>query len=244
MNKMKTNVVTRTLFFRCGGVRGSMFLVALLLLVAMTGCKQKSTTYPSVIEIVNTGDEHLPLSSLIAFCKENKLDTTAVYEWNKHWVLYSYFTDINQVKDDIEKRFPTVKVNLYERPFYVFDRKKFTNDNLVKDWDNVIMTADMVKDTAMQRQYLEYHRTQFEKWPEVSKGFCNAGFQQLLVFRNGRQLMLVISIPKGEKLDDINPKTTENNPRVDQWNTIMSKYQEGIEDAPAGTSWVVFENRK
>ena len=102
------------------------------------------------------------------------------------------------------------------------------------------MTANLVADTTLQHQYLEYHRTQFEKWPEISKGFCNANFQQLLVFRNGRQLMLVISIPKGKTLDELNPKTTENNPRVTEWNKIMSKYQEGIEDAPKGTTWVMF----
>jgi L-rhamnose mutarotase len=88
---------------------------------------------------------------------------------------------------------------------------------------------------------MEYHRTQFKRWPEISKGFCNANFQQLLVFRTGRQLMLIISIPKGESLDKLNPKTMENNPRVNEWNTIMSKYQVGIDDAPKGTTWIVFE---
>jgi len=105
---------------------------------------------------------------------------------------------------------------------------------------NIIMTANLVNDTTLQNQYMEYHRTQFEKWPEISKGFSNAQFQQLLVFRNGRQLMLVISIPKGKTLDGLNPKTTENNPRVNDWNKIMAKYQEGIEDAPKGTVWVMF----
>ena len=224
--------------------RINFILVSLFALLLMTGCVQKSTQYPSVIEIVNKGDNRLHFSDIIKFCKENKLDTSSVYEWNKHWVLYSYFTDVNQTKNEIEKKFPTTTVKIYERPFYVFDRKKCAKDDIAKEWTNVIMSANLVKDTAMQKQYMEYHRTQFEKWPEVSQGFCNANFQQLLVFRNGRQLMLVISIPKGDKLDDLNPKTSENNPRVDQWNALMSKYQVGIDDAPAGTTWVLFENIK
>lgn len=238
---MKTNTQTKCRFFPMGRIRGVMIL---LVLVVMVGCTKKATQYPSVIEIVNHGDRRLPLSELVQFCKENKLDTNSVYEWNKHWVLYSFFTDIDYVKANLEKRFPTVKVKVYERPFYAFDRKRCSKSDMAKEWDNIIMTANLVKDTVKQKEYMEFHRTQFEKWPEVSNGFCNAGFQQLLVFRNGRQLMLVISIPKGDKLDDLNPKTTENNPRVNQWNAIMSKYQEGIEDAPAGTSWVIFENRK
>ncbi|WNH09423.1 L-rhamnose mutarotase [Thalassobellus suaedae] len=74
--------------------------------------------------------------------------------------------------------------------------------------------------------------------PEVAQGFCNADFQQLQVFKNGRQLMLIISIPKGESLDKLNPKTTENNPRVYDWNALMKKYQTGIKGAKKNETWV------
>ncbi|HYJ37981.1 MAG TPA: L-rhamnose mutarotase, partial [Chitinophagaceae bacterium] len=96
----------------------------------------------------------------------------------------------------------------------------------------------LVNNEKLQKEYLEYHSTQFENWPEVAKGFCNANFQQLLVFKNARQLMLVISIPKGKTLDDLNPKTTDNNPRVVEWNDLMKKYQEGIEGTKPGEVWV------
>ncbi len=75
----------------------------------------------------------------------------------------------------------------------------------------------------------------------MAKGFFNAGFQQLLVYKKDRQLMLVISIPKGASLDELNPKTTENNPRVDEWNTLMKKYQEGIEGTKPGEVWVLLK---
>ncbi len=106
------------------------------------------------------------------------------------------------------------------------------------------MTANLVADTTLQREYLDYHKTQFEKWPELSNGFCNADFQQLLIYKNGHQLMLVISIPKGESLDKLNPKTTENNPRVNDWNALMKKYQEGISGTRKGETWVFLEQQK
>ena len=52
--------------------------------------------------------------------------------------------------------------------------------------------------------------------------------------------MLVISIPEGKSLDELDPKTTENNPRVNEWNTIMANYQEGIEGSAPGEKWVLF----
>jgi L-rhamnose mutarotase len=122
--------------------------------------------------------------------------------------------------------------------FYEFNRSRCTDKNVAKEWDHVLLTVNLVADEKMQQEYLNYHTTQFEKWPEISKGFCNAGFQQLLIYKNGRQLVLIISIPKGESLDKLNPKTTENNPRVDEWNKLMAKYQEGIPGTKKGEGWV------
>ena len=90
----------------------------------------------------------------------------------------------------------------------------------------------------MQQEYVDYHATQMENWPDIAKGFCNADFQQLLIFKNGRQLVLVISIPKGKTLDELNPKTVENNPKMNEWNKIMGKYQEGIEGTKPDETWV------
>ena len=148
------------------------------------------------------------------------------------------------MKTGLEDRFTEQKIKFFTKPFYHFNRKKHCNEKSAAQWTNIIMTANLVADTQLQDEYMEYHRLQFEEWPEVSEGFCNARFQQVLLFRNGRQLMLVISIPAGESLDELNPKTTENNPRVDEWNSIMAVYQEGIENAPEGVVWIELKQKK
>jgi len=128
---------------------------------------------------------------------------------------------------------------VYHDLFYEYSKKKHCADKIVaKEWEHVLLTANLVADKKLQQEYLGYHATQFEKWPDIAKGFCNADFQQLLIFKNERQLMLVISIPKGESLDKLNPKTTENNPKMVEWNMIMGKYQEGIEGTKANETWV------
>ncbi len=102
------------------------------------------------------------------------------------------------------------------------------------------MRANLVEDEKMQEEYMNYHQRQFDEWPEVSQGFCHAGFQRLLLFRSGRQLMLVISIPEGADFEQMNAKTVENNPRMDEWNNIMAQYQEGMEDVPEGVVWSLY----
>jgi L-rhamnose mutarotase len=189
---------------------------------------------PTIIEVVG---EQLNADTLIKVCNQNNLPSSAVYQWQNHVVIYGNMADPGKIIKQINITYPGRKIKTYDIPFYNFNRSRCDNKNVAKERDNILLTANLVGNRKLQKEYMDYHATQFEKWPEVSKGFCNANFQQLLVFRNGRQLMLVISIPKGESLDKLNPKTSENNPRVDEWNALMKKYQEGISGTKPGEVW-------
>jgi L-rhamnose mutarotase len=205
-------------------------------LIASCTCTVEKT-YPAIVEI--TGIENSKPDLLAKIGRSQDLQVS-VYQRESHWVIYGTFPDLPKIEKQIITAYPEASVKIYDKPFYVFDRQNCKDKTQAERWRHTIMTANLVADETMQQAYMEYHRTQAEKWPEVATGFCNAGFQQLLVFRNGRQLMLVISIPEGENLDELNPKTTENNPRVDEWNVIMAKYQEGIEGTMPGETWVTF----
>lgn len=202
----------------------------------------KENTLPSIIEVIFTAsDTNIPTDKFVEICAKYNIDSTSVYKWKNHLIVYDVLEDGDKMYDDMILSYPDGKyeIKYYKKPYYIFDRKNCDNKETTSEWSHTIMTANLVADTVMQREYMDYHATQAEKWPEIANGFCNANFQQLLMFRNDRQLMLIISIPKGESLDELNPKTTENNPRVDEWNAIMSKYQEGIEGTQPEESWVI-----
>jgi len=168
-----------------------------------------------------------------------------LYQWENHLVIYGLMNEPERTKRKLALAFPELEIKIYENPVYDFQNFERCKDSKpASEWENIVLTANLVADEKMQKEYVDYHATQFEKWPEIAKGFCNADFQQLQVFKNGRQLMLVISIPKGEDLDKLNPKTTKNNPRVDEWNALMKKYQTGIEDAKSGETWILLKNIK
>jgi len=161
-----------------------------------------------------------------------------LYQWENHLVIYGLMNQPERTKKKLALAFPALEIKIYENPIYDFQNFERCKDvKVASEWENIVLTANLVDDAKMQKEYVDYHTTQFEKWPEIAKGFCNADFQQLQVFKNGRQLMLVISIPKGESLDKLNPKTVENNPRVDEWNAIMKKYQTGVEGTKPGEVW-------
>jgi hypothetical protein len=192
----------------------------------------------SVVEIISRSKVSASPENLLILCRKYGVPNTNVYRWKNHLIAYGRANSIRAVNKHLAAIYPGTEVKLYAAPFYRFDRHHCADKTVVKQWDNVMLTANLVSDPKKQQEYLAYHTTQFQKWPEVAQGFCQASFQQLLVFRQGRQLVLVISIPHGAKLDDLNPRTSLNNPRVDDWNRLMKQYQEGLPGTKPGEVWV------
>lgn len=214
-----------------------LFVLLLISIAFIRVNAQTSTGKPVIVEIIAKSS----VFKFGAFADMKDYGIENIQQWHNRVIIYASTIYPQQLKNRIEKECPGDQIILFENPFYNFNRKYCSDKTVAKQWDNIILSANLVKDLKMQQEYLNYHATQFQKWPEVSQGFCNASFQQLLVFKTGRQLMLVISIPKGESLDKLNPLTTKNNPRVNDWNNMMKKYQQGIEGTKKGEVWVFFK---
>jgi hypothetical protein len=192
-----------------------------------------------VIELVVKEGQQLDLQKLKLLLAKNNMDSAAIYHWQNHYVIFDKVQDLGVMEGRLQNNFPEATVKAYHNMFYEYSKKKHCTDKTTaKEWTHVILTANLVNDRKMQQEYLDYHAIQFEKWPDIATGFCNADFQQLLIFKNGRQLVLVISISKEKTLDELNPKTTANNPKMIEWNKIMGKYQEGIEGTKPNETWV------
>ncbi len=223
-----------------------------ILLLALSCLTQAAVTPPflsgdgaQAIEIVYAATTHPDINKIKAFCKSHHIPVSSVYQWNNRAIIFGHIPNVRANQQRLQQLFPKATVKLYEKPFYTFSNQvNCNNKTQAAAWEHIILTANLVADTIKQREYLQYHATQFKQWPEVAQGFCNAGFQQLLVFKNGRQLMLIISIPKGADFEKINSKTTENNPRVNDWNKMMAQYQEGVSGTKPGETWVFFNQAK
>jgi hypothetical protein len=196
---------------------------------------------PVIIEIITHDSASFDPHALYDMGKSVLGDITDIRRWKNHISIYLNIPNPEEILMEVKKEYPQDSVKYYDKPFYTFNRKNCADTINSEKWDNIVMTASLVNDPKLQQEYLNYHAMQFKNWPQVARGFCNADFQQVLVFKNGRQLMLVISIPKGESLDKLNPKTTANNPRVIEWNRLMAKYQQGISGTKPGEVWVVLK---
>jgi hypothetical protein len=226
------NMLSKNMFKR----KAVIASLALVTILSACGRKEYTDKNKYIVEVIGSDIDY---SKLKLVAKQNGVEDSGLYQWKNHVVLYSRINTPDSFTKALQKEFPDAGIKIYNKPFYNFTKSELCTDNVTaKEWEHILLTANLVEDKQMQQEYLQYHKTQFSDWPEIAEGFCNADFQQLLVYKNERQLMLVISIPADKTLDELNPKTTENNPRMDEWNQIMGKYQEGIKGTKPGEKWV------
>jgi len=167
-----------------------------------------------------------------------------IHRWENQIVLYAPFPDTEMAATELGKVFPSVQVKTFATPFYTFDRERCHDLAKVRPWKNILLSVNLSADPKLRNEYLELHRDQFKLYPEVIVGFCRADFQQLQIFRNERQLLLVISIPSGADFEALNKKTADNNPRVDEWNQRTGKLVEGLPGTRPGETWVFLNQIK
>lgn len=110
--------------------------------------------------------------------------------------------------------------------------EKTTKNHKTKD---VVMVVNIVDDTTMIQQYIDYHN---HIWPEVTDEFRQAGFEKIKMYRYGRTVVIIITMPDDPNTAHDNKAERKSNPKVEEWNKLMATFQESIPGAPKDVKWV------
>jgi len=101
------------------------------------------------------------------------------------------------------------------------------------------LAVDLVDDPALIAEYEHWHKTE-NAWPEIKKSIFDAGIAQLEIYRTGNRLFMIMetfdsfSFEKKAAMDAANPK-------VQEWEQLMWKYQLALPWAKEGEKWVLME---
>ncbi|MCG1036069.1 L-rhamnose mutarotase [Polaribacter sargassicola] len=96
---------------------------------------------------------------------------------------------------------------------------------------------DLKDDQKLIDEYKEYHQ---EIWPEITKSIVESGIINLEIFNVGNRLFMIMEVDDSfsfEKKD----KLDKNNIKVQEWETLMWKYQQALPVAKKGEKWVLME---
>ncbi|PRD49254.1 L-rhamnose mutarotase [Sphingobacterium haloxyli] len=199
-------------------------------------------TKPVFVQVRDT-QRSLSKDGLASFAKTQGIAHPQIYSWGDYMLLKTDDEHAKKLTSAMLANYPQLTVNMFNDVFYTFDRQHCENQEGAgaDEVDFVLLTAQLVADESKQKEYFRYHEKQFEEWPEVAAGFCQADFQEVLLYRSGRQLLLYISFPKGKDFAEIDTLTTKDNPRVAKWNQLMSTYQEGVPGTAANETWIFYK---
>ena len=99
--------------------------------------------------------------------------------------------------------------------------KRFARTVLLKDDPEIIS------------RYENYHAHPF---PEVNAGLRAVGVERMYIYRYGRQLFMFMETRDDFAEADLAGYTAH--PRAQEWDTLMTGFQETVPGAPAGSTWV------
>src|SRR5690606_23166737 len=103
------------------------------------------------------------------------------------------------------------------------------------DMERYAFALDLVDDPKFIAEYEAYHQA---VWSEIRASIKDAGVTDMMIYRFGNRLFMVMdvddtfSFEKKNKMDLVNPK-------VQEWEALMWKYQRAIPGAKLGEKWVL-----
>ncbi len=99
------------------------------------------------------------------------------------------------------------------------------------------LTLDLKDDPGLIAAYERYHQ---QVWPEIIKSIKEAGIDKMEIYRTGNRLFMMI-----EAMDDFSfekkSKADAENPKVQEWEKLMWKYQQAIPGAKPDEKWVLMK---
>ncbi len=96
-------------------------------------------------------------------------------------------------------------------------------------------TLDLKDDPELINAYDEWHR---QVWPEIIASIEDAGITQLEIYRYNNRLMMLMGVDETYSPDRKAAMDAENE-RVQQWETLMWKYQQAVPGALPDEKWVL-----
>ncbi len=97
---------------------------------------------------------------------------------------------------------------------------------------------DLKDDDKLIAEYEEYHEA---IWPEIIESITSAGIEKLEIYRVENRLFMIMetvdnfSFEQKNKMDAVNKK-------VQEWETLMWKYQQALPSAAKGEKWILMKN--
>lgn len=96
---------------------------------------------------------------------------------------------------------------------------------------------DLLDDADLISAYKAYHK---KVWPEIIKSIKDSGIEKLEIYQVSDRLFMIMEVRATFSLE-AKQQSDERNIKVQEWETLMWKYQKAIPAAKPGEKWLLME---
>jgi L-rhamnose mutarotase len=97
------------------------------------------------------------------------------------------------------------------------------------------LTVDLVDDQVMIAEYEAYHK---KIRPEIEKSIRDSGVTRMDIFRRDNRLFMIMETEDDFSFEN-KAAMDASNPKVQEWEQLMWKYQQALPSAKPGEKWVL-----
>lgn len=99
------------------------------------------------------------------------------------------------------------------------------------------LALDLKNDEQLIKEYEEYHRN---VWKEIRESIAGSGIEQMEIYRTGNRLFMIMEVNDDFSFEKKSQADAANE-KVQQWETLMWKFQQPLPWAREGEKWILMD---
>lgn len=99
------------------------------------------------------------------------------------------------------------------------------------------LALDLINDEKLIAEYEAYHKA---IWPEITKSIKDAGIVNMEIYRVANRLFMMMEVGDGFSFE-AKAEADAANSKVQEWETLMWKYQQALPTAKPGEKWLLMD---
>jgi L-rhamnose mutarotase len=98
-------------------------------------------------------------------------------------------------------------------------------------------TLDLKDDPRLIAEYRRHHD---KIWPEITRSIKDAGIEDMEIYLFGTRMFMIMEVNEGFSFE-AKAATDLVNPKVQEWEKLMWKFQQALPHARPGEKWIRME---
>jgi L-rhamnose mutarotase len=99
------------------------------------------------------------------------------------------------------------------------------------------LTLDLKDDPALIAEYRKHHE---KVWPEIIRSIKDSGVEVMEIYLLGTRMFMIMEVNESFSFD-AKAAADRANPKVQEWEQLMWKFQQALPHAKPGEKWLLME---